>query len=1270
MAEYNKGFQREREQSALLVTPGVESRSAPISFNFVTWQNNHIVGEAALRQSLLLPMREVGFRSRHHLTRLWLPVIASILVLVCSLRAEIRDRPKAGPPVPLTIELVLVDNSLPEWEKFTRDLPAGVRAVALDVQFEPIERLAEVLASFHDLRTIHLLSHGSPGTVHLGSNSFDINALHRRHRLVEAFNRALHPDGQLILYGCQIAQGHSGARFVEALASKTGIRVGASTTFTGPSSSGADWVLEYETAPLAPFGYRPETTSYAHILSTIPLSGKNSWVAIMFGLAKDPQGDSQAGAADTDIVGDNFHGSFYTAYDDNGTALIASDDSILFRLRIDNPTGPTTFSGVAVVGIEANGDNRIDMFMTVDGRNNGQVVQFYDPGTGFNTAPSTTSTAPIPSGWLPNNGIYPFTSDNYSAIPVSVNTDSHWNSNTDVGGDGTADSFVSFRIPMSDLAIVLSKPSPVDRDGNYGPRGATGIAGFTKDTPVRYVSFTQTQTSAINGDLNGVGRDYDKNMSLVDLGAVTGTMTAANPVADGPFIVITEPISGGVLNDAEDNSVTIAGTTAYLASRTLTLTVTDGTSIVTGTTTTAADGTWTVTGLDLSTLNDGTLTFTATADPDNNAGTANNVIDTATVLHDKTPPLVTITQLSTTTAGTPTISGTSDLPAGSIISITIDADNDNTTTDLSYQVTVSGGAWTLDIATVSPISGTLASGGLTSYAKITAAATDAAGNIGTATSLNRPTVNALSTNDTTPVLSGKWTKITGDVLTITVSGATYTLTPTGNTWSVDLGAATPSSGTLTALTAGTTYEVVGTVTRGASSVTDTTTLELSITTTPVKTITIDGGATATGFDTTPLISGTSQNAGGFVIVRLDPPNTPPPSISDAVSYSVATAGDGSWSLDTGSATPISGTVPVGGYLGAIGIHATDSTGTVSADQVLTISTPTITIGSIVSNSSANSFGKITNIVNGIDTYLNINEDDSITVSGTASSGFTVNLLVSDPSGNTVATNNLAVTGGSWSATLANSWTIANLDNGTLTFTATLSGTAFSASNNSVTHDKTPYVIYNTSTDPLKRSSAEIVGDTDLPVGTLLTVEILVGATSKAKWTSVAVATGGSFTTVGATLSSGSVNLGSGTTAVSVEIYSTSETTDLAGNITQKNIRALTVSPSASTSASVAINTIAGDDTIVKSEILSGLAITGTTSLSSGTVTNILSDGITSITNSATFSSTSWTVNFTKAELQSLGNGQLTASASIVTSSVNISDVRFPILSLTPPSSDD
>jgi len=290
------------------------------------------------------------------------------------------------------------------------------------------------------------------------------------------------------------------------------------------------------------------------------MSGSAGWTAVMFGAAKDPQGDSQVGAADSDIVADAAHGSLYVGYSDSGT-VTAADDYLYFRLRIDNPTSSTVFGGVAVVGMDANLDGRLDLFMMVDARSGGQVVRLMDPGTGANTSPSTTTTSPLPTGWLANNGVYPFTALNYKAIAVSSGTDPHWNGDDDLGNDGKTDIFVSWRVPIADLATVLAIPSSVDKNGNYGPRGATGIAGYDQNTLVQYVAFTQTQTGPINGDLNGVGKDFDKNATWASLGTFTEPMSASNPISASDSARITTPIdANGLINATEDDSVTVSGT--------------------------------------------------------------------------------------------------------------------------------------------------------------------------------------------------------------------------------------------------------------------------------------------------------------------------------------------------------------------------------------------------------------------------------------------------------------------------------------------------------------------------------------------------------------------------------------------------------------------------------------------------------------------------------------------------------------------------------------
>jgi large repetitive protein len=1171
-------------------------------------------------------------------------------------------------------EVVFVDERVPDYEQLVTGARPDVQIVVIRSGQDGLSTISSTLADRSGITAIHVVSHGSPGSFLLGTAVVDSTTLSARESEVAAWAHSLTSSADLLVYGCDVAATPSGRTLIDSLSRVTGADVAASADDTG--GSGGDWTLEYGTGGIeAPsFLAAAATASYANRLSTFNLSGSSGWTAVMYGTNRDPVGDSQAGAADTDIVGDASHGSLYVAFDDNGTAT-SSDDTLVFRLRIDNPTSSSNFSGVAVVGMDTNLDGRLDIFMSVDGRNNGQAVKLLDPGTGANVSPSTTSTAPLPTGWLPNNGVYSFTSLNYSVVAVSAATDPHWNGDSDLGNDGKTDIFVNWRIPLNDLAFVLAKPSSVDRSGNYGPRGATGIAGYTQNTSVQYVNFTQTQNGPINGDLNGVGASYDKNATFAALGAFTSQMSASNPVPAGPTITITEPLGGAIGSDgiwsaAEDGSITLSGTSSSLAQGTqVTVSVSDGALTRAASGTVQSDGTWSATltgGQSISGLWDGTLSIVATADPDGNAGTSNDVADSASIQHDRTPPAIGIDQLAAALSGKPTITGTSDLPNGSLVTVTLDPDNNAATTNLVYQVVVSGGIWSLNTTTVNPVSGTMPSGGLASFTKITATAVDAAGNSATAVAINRPTVTTTSSGSTTPVISGTWTAIAGDVLTVQINGATYTPAPAGNSWSIDLATASPSSGSLTPLVAGSTYSVTATVIRGIDSVADTTTSELTITNTPVKSVDISGGATANGTDTTPTISGTSANAGGFVIVRLDPGNDG--NLADAVTYSVSTDGSGNWTLNTGSATPISGTAPAGGYIGAIGIVATDSAGVVSDAQVLTISTPIVTVGNITSAASADAFGQVNNSGAGA-SYLNATEDNSVTISGTATDGFTVDLVVSDASGNSVTASNIAVNSGAWSVSGLN---LSNLDSGTLNVRATLSGTSLNSTISTVTHDTIPNRIFITNQTTIPKTQATISGSSTLGSGVSLTVTIRDSADTATIWTGTATTTASGDWSV--TTPNGTNLVGANSGNVIIKVAATSTNTDVAGNITQQVVRnpQAVQNGAANTSDTINIGTIAGDGVITVDEIASGLTVTGTTNLTTAATsafTVTVSDG--TLTQTATVvsnNSGNWTATLTQSQVQALKNGQLVVTARVdnTTSGIAVSDVELPTLALTTP----
>lgn len=459
-------------------------------------------------------------------------------------------------------------------------------------------------------------------------------------------------------------------------------------------------------------------------------------------------------------------------------------------------------------------------------------------------------------------------------------------------------------------------------------------------------------------------------------------------------------------------------------------------------------------------------------------------------------------------------------------------------------------------------------------------------------------------------------------------------------------------------------QVVATVTRGASSVNDATTGELAINSTPVVTIGINGGSSSTTSNTLPTISGNSNITSGTIIVQIDPNNDG--NLADAITYSVTTDSSGNWSLNTGNtANLISGSIPLGGYSGTINVIAENLAGTATAEQILTIVTPTVAISTITSAATTNAFATVNN-TGAAANYLNMTEDDSVTVTGTAPNGYTVDLMIRDPNGNFVRQNGITVSSGSWTVSGLN---LSSLDDGVLTVTATLSGTSVTITNTSVTHDKTAPIIYITAQNPLKKTDAIITGRTDLSTGTNLTVEIYEGATLKTRWLVNSNASG-YFSTSGVTPSSGSSNIGNGG-PFTVKVFSTSTTSDAALNITQMATASRSGAPNAS-SSSILIGTIAGDNQITVNEITSGLVISGTTTLTaaaSSSFTVTITDGTTTITvptSSITNTSGNWTASLTASQIKSFANGPLTVNASVNDSGILVYDAAFPNLNLPSP----
>jgi hypothetical protein len=113
-----------------------------------------------------------------------------------------------------------------------------------------VGQLSEHLMGREGLRAIHILSHGSAGSLKLGSTQLNSATLEARQDELGAWRQALSVGGDILLYGCNVARGSFGVSFVERLAEVTGGDVAASTDLTGAVQLGGDWTLELTTGPI------------------------------------------------------------------------------------------------------------------------------------------------------------------------------------------------------------------------------------------------------------------------------------------------------------------------------------------------------------------------------------------------------------------------------------------------------------------------------------------------------------------------------------------------------------------------------------------------------------------------------------------------------------------------------------------------------------------------------------------------------------------------------------------------------------------------------------------------------------------------------------------------------------------------------------------------------------------------------------------------------------------------------------------------------------
>jgi len=168
-------------------------------------------------------------------------------------------------------EVAFIDTAVADYQTLVDGVRPGVEVVLIDSNQRGLAQMAQWAENHSGYDAVHVLSHGSAGTLHLGQDTLTESSLSDAGVQTELaqLGRALTPEGDLLVYGCDVASGEVGQQFVADLATAMGTDVAASVDATGNAEQGGDWEVEYVVGTQ---NTRPNLS-----LHGVPFSSKEMW---------------------------------------------------------------------------------------------------------------------------------------------------------------------------------------------------------------------------------------------------------------------------------------------------------------------------------------------------------------------------------------------------------------------------------------------------------------------------------------------------------------------------------------------------------------------------------------------------------------------------------------------------------------------------------------------------------------------------------------------------------------------------------------------------------------------------------------------------------------------------------------------------------------------------------------------------------------------------------------------------------------------------------
>ena len=221
--------------------------------------------------------------------------------------------------------IAFIDSQVPDYQSLVAGVKPGTEVVVLDGQKDAIDQITQILALRTNIDSIHIISHGAPGSLQLGDGSLSLDNLETYSEQLQQWGSAFTESADILIYGCNVASGPracpkvrqgmnslsqsesrlkptenkatiqssledfryetgvstpggsdesaidiDGFAFIQRIAQLTNTNVAASQNLTGSVAKGGDWELEVTTGKIeTPLVFREDAiAAYSHVLSS------------------------------------------------------------------------------------------------------------------------------------------------------------------------------------------------------------------------------------------------------------------------------------------------------------------------------------------------------------------------------------------------------------------------------------------------------------------------------------------------------------------------------------------------------------------------------------------------------------------------------------------------------------------------------------------------------------------------------------------------------------------------------------------------------------------------------------------------------------------------------------------------------------------------------------------------------------------------------------------------------------------------------------------